>query len=85
MSKDKRTGWIADIKVGDTITWSNLWKKSAPHPVACITPSGQISCLIERRGDYREYIKFTPAGQAIGQTIERVSIDKPKAVTDAEP
>ena len=84
MSKDKREGWLADIKVGDVITWSNLWRKRGPCKVSKITPTGQISCLLDTDGAYKDYARFNHKGQEIGAVLERMSIDKPKVVTDAE-
>ena len=48
MSKDKRTGWLAELRVGDAVVVS--WRASkALGTVASITPTGRITLKDRQR------------------------------------
>ena len=81
MSKDKRTGWLADLKVGDKVVVSNHWNRHV-HTVDNITPTGRLT--VNRTvfdsggstfGKNRGYHPYR-LEQATEQVIEEISQEK---------
>ena len=67
MSKDKRTGWIADLKEGDKVGLRRRFERRYDIAVVeAISATGQVTCCYKQPSGYVDRVRFTPGGSRIG-------------------
>lgn len=85
-SKDQRTGWLKELKVGDKVFVRNsrgaLGSVKSLAVVDKITPTGRINIGVQQfqpSGECRQGYRFTRLEQATEESIKEFMLEKQKS------